>query len=72
MASKQKRRTPRNIYTEKRAEREFQEFIRHSQHITAPSGLPQATEDNQTSLKRRRFSLPDVQVRQISFYISYN
>jgi hypothetical protein len=69
MASKQKRRTPRNIYTEKHAEREFQDFIRRSQlnnlpipeDLIPPSGLARATNDNR--LKRQRLALPEV--RQI-------
>jgi hypothetical protein len=54
MASKQKRHTPRNIYTEKHAEQEFQDFIQHSglknmlipDTLLVTSKLPQATDEN--------------------------
>ena len=49
MASKHKRRVPRNIYTEKRAEKEFQTFIEHSRSKNVPileQLLSQATDDN--------------------------
>jgi hypothetical protein len=62
MASKQKRRTPRNIYTEKHAEREFQSFVRYHQlnnlpipeNLIPPSELPQAGDDNCPSAAKRQ------------------
>jgi hypothetical protein len=69
MPSKQKRRTPRNIYTEERAEREFHDFIQHSRLANLPipenllsrSELPQATDsDHPTASKRQRLTLSEV------------
>ena len=75
MASTRKRRTPRNIYTEKRAEREFQDFIQHSkskdlpipERLLATSKRPQATEDSGlTAPQRQRLTPPEV--RQIFLF----
>ena len=62
MASRQKQRAPHNIYTEKRAEREFQDFVQHARlrNLPIPGNLlTQATNDNcPTSSKRQRLTLP--------------
>ena len=69
MSSEQRRRPPRNIYTEKRAEREFHSFIQHSRlnnvpipdNLIPPSELPQAGTDNRPSAaKRQRLTPPEV------------
>ena len=69
MTSKQKRRTPHNIYTEKRAEREFQDFIQHSKSTNVPipdrllatSKPPQATDENAPAApKRQKLTPPEV------------
>jgi hypothetical protein len=57
MASKQKRRVPRNVYTEERTEKEFQTFIQHSRsrNILIPEQLlSQATDDNRLSDPKRQ------------------
>jgi hypothetical protein len=69
MTSKQKRRTPHNIYTEKRAEREFQDFIQHSKsknvpipdRLLATSKPPQDTNENAPAApKRQKLTPPEV------------
>jgi hypothetical protein len=61
MAPKQKRRTPRNIYTEKHAEQEFQDFIQHSRlaNLPIPKNLLPPSEPSQAS-KRQRLAIPEV------------
>jgi hypothetical protein len=62
MASRQKKRTPRNIYTEKRAEQEFRNFIQRSRSQNLPileQLLTQTTNDDRpTAPKRQRLTLP--------------
>jgi hypothetical protein len=62
MASRPKQRAPHNIYTEKRAKREFQDFVQHARLRNLPilgNLLTQATNDNcPTSSKRQRLTLP--------------
>src|SRR6267154_1930181 len=64
MASRQKRRTPHNIYTEKRAERDFRDFIQHAglRNLPIPENLlSQATNTNRpSSPKRQRHTLLEV------------
>ena len=62
MPSTQKRRAPHNIYTEKRAEREFQDFVQHAGLSLPIPGNPltQATNRHPGSLKRQRLTLREV------------
>ena len=78
MGSNQKRRTPWNIYTERRSERELQDFIQHSrsknlripESLFSASDLPQPTEDNRlAALKRQRLTLPDVRPIFVFIYL---
>lgn len=64
MASQQRRRPPRNIYTEEHAEREFQDFIQHARlkNLPIPENIlpaPQATVDP-SALKRQKHTPPEV------------
>lgn len=71
MASRPKRRTPHNIYTEKRAEQEFQDFVQHARlrNLPIPGNLlAQATDDNRpSSPKRQRLTLQKVRQRFFSY-----
>lgn len=78
MASNKKRRTPHNIYTEKRAEQQFQDFIQHTilrnlpipESILSPSRLPQVTDDNRVAdPKRRKHTL--LEVCQLSYFFGH-
>ena len=71
MASRQTRRTPHNVYTQKRADREFQDFVQHSKskNLPIPSGLAssskrsQAVDDNHPNVPKRQKLAP----RQVQF-----
>jgi hypothetical protein len=74
MASKHKRRVPRNIYTEKRAEKEFQTFIEHSRSKNVPIPeqlLSQATDDNRPAdPKRQRLAQEVCQTFRVCWAVS--
>ena len=79
MASRQQRRAPHNIFTEKRAEREFQDFVQHarSRKLPIPENLlTQATNNNSpTSSKRQRLTLREVRpskLLQLRSLVIYN
>ena len=63
MTSKQKRHTPHNIYTEKCAEQEFQDFIQYSKskNVLGTLKLPQATNENApVAPKQQKLTPPEV------------
>lgn len=73
MASKQKQRLPCNIYIEKHAEQEFQEFIQQFRLKSLPISenlLPQATDANHpSSPKRQRYTLLEVCQNFLVFFL---
>jgi hypothetical protein len=78
MASRQTRRTPHNVYTQKRADREFEDFIQYSQskNFPIPNGLAspskkrsQAIDDSHlNALKRQRLAPGQVHFNSFRFF----
>ena len=78
MASRQPQRTPHNVYTQKRTDRQFQDFIQHSKskNLPIPNGLvssgskrSQAIDNaHPNALKRQRLGLEHVQFNFLSFF----